>query len=367
VKNYIRSFVKAWIDYVLTSPIALGLASLVLWRFSVNVTHVDKSIIFVDLKNISYIAKRFIEYFHIEKGRIEALKESLTADTDELSHAIVNRCCATYRHIADVFDSERERKKERKKERTGFYCIPSTIALSDIEVADAKKWEILEDTTKQIRCLKLPGYHIDLHKDYVRKRSLAYIDQQLWQLKGRDVLDGGANIGQSALIFSELGVRSIHSFEPARDSFATLLRTIRLNKKERVIVPVNMATSDKKGQLRLYTSGCNAYGASTIPLNTSFYDVQTITIDEYVDTNNLDVALIKLDVEGAEYATILGASETIKKYKPILLISIYHTPKDFFEIKPFVDRLGLGYNFMIRQTPYNSYWAGYELLCYVTQ
>jgi hypothetical protein len=37
----------------------------------------------------------------------------------------------------------------------------------------------------------------------------------------------------------------------------------------------------------------------------------------------------------------LGAEKTIKKDKPILLISVYHTGKDFFEIKPLLESWNL--------------------------
>jgi hypothetical protein len=59
--------------------------------------------------------------------------------------------------------------------------------------------------------------------------------------------------------------------------------------------------------------------------------------------------VIKLDVEGLESEIIRGAIESIKKYKPVLLISIYHTPEDFFHIKPFIENLNLGYNFLVRK------------------
>jgi hypothetical protein len=39
----------------------------------------------------------------------------------------------------------------------------------------------------------------------------------------------------------------------------------------------------------------------------------------------------------------------IIKYKPILLISIYHNKKDFFEIKPLIESWNLGYTFKIRK------------------
>ena len=57
------------------------------------------------------------------------------------------------------------------------------------------------------------------------------------------------------------------------------------------------------------------------------------TVDEFVRQNDVDLTLLKLDVEGAELSVLRGALGSIKGLKPILLISIYHTPEDFFEIK----------------------------------
>jgi FkbM family methyltransferase len=361
MKYYIRGFIKFWIDYFLTSSVAIQIARLILWRANVKENHIDRSFIFADFTNLPYIATKFIEYFHSKGEQIENLKENLLKNTDELSHDVVNRCCSTYKLFAEINQSI----KGKKRGLGNFYCVPMCSELSKIELADAQKWESNENITEHVPHFKLPGYATNLRGEYVRKRSLAYIDRQYWHLEGRDVLDCGANIGQSALIFSELGVRSIHSFEPAHDTFATLVKTIKKNKKEDIVIPIMMATGDKNEILHLYSSSCNSEGASVIPNTTSFFDVKSTTIDEYVHSQNLDVAVIKLDVEGAEYATIIGATETIKKYKPILLISIYHTPKDFFEIKPYLEKLDIGYTFMIRQSPYNVYWNGYELLGYI--
>ena len=51
--------------------------------------------------------------------------------------------------------------------------------------------------------------------------------------------------------------------------------------------------------------------------------------------------------EGAEQEFLRGAINTIKKYKPILLISIYHSIDDFLDIKPMIESWDLGYHFEI--------------------
>lgn len=57
---------------------------------------------------------------------------------------------------------------------------------------------------------------------------------------------------------------------------------------------------------------------------------------------------IKMDIEGAERVALQGGIETIKKYVPKLAISIYHRPRDWYEIIEFLDSLNLGYRFYVR-------------------
>ena len=67
----------------------------------------------------------------------------------------------------------------------------------------------------------------------------------------------------------------------------------------------------------------------------------------------MDVGLITVDVEGAEKDLLSGAIETIKSQKPMLFISIYHSVEDFFEIKPWIENLDLGYKFeIIKEQPW---------------
>ena len=49
------------------------------------------------------------------------------------------------------------------------------------------------------------------------------------------------------------------------------------------------------------------------------------------------MGLIKVDVEGFEPEVIRGALETIKKSHPVLVLSFYHTPEEFYEIKGYIE------------------------------
>ena len=90
--------------------------------------------------------------------------------------------------------------------------------------------------------------------------------------------------------------------------------------------------------------------------------IKTVTIDNFVRENQLEIGLIKLDVEGFEQQVLKGAEETICQQKPILLISIYHNADDFFNIKPWIESLNLGYKFKIFKPTNSAILAGMLLI-----
>jgi FkbM family methyltransferase len=57
--------------------------------------------------------------------------------------------------------------------------------------------------------------------------------------------------------------------------------------------------------------------------------IETITIDEFVEKNNIKrVDFIKADIEGAEKLMLKGAYNVLKNFAPKLSICTYHLPDD---------------------------------------
>lgn len=188
------------------------------------------------------------------------------------------------------------------------------------------------------------------------KNGLCFIPQKnVKALKSKDFIDGGALMGDSALIFNDFSPNKIYSFEPIKYNYGLLQQTIQLNNLENVICPVNLGLSDKEEEIQLHGS----WGSASVHQISDHHNkvhetIRTTTIDKFVQENNLNLGLIKLDIEGNELNTIKGATNSIEKFKPILLISIYHTPNDFFEIKPLIENLNLGYKFLIKKLKPND-------------
>lgn len=67
---------------------------------------------------------------------------------------------------------------------------------------------------------------------------------------------------------------------------------------------------------------------------------ELVSIDDVVREEGLPrVDCIKLDVEGAELAALRGAAETIRRFRPKLIICLYHQPEDLYTLPLYVKSL----------------------------
>lgn len=95
-------------------------------------------------------------------------------------------------------------------------------------------------------------------------------------------------------------------------------------------------------------------------LHFTINDKKNSFIDEcgevVINVNSIDnilkkrlVTFIKMDIEGAEYEALLGAEYTLKKYNPILAISVYHKVEDLYRLQLLIEKICPNtYNYYLR-------------------
>jgi len=193
---------------------------------------------------------------------------------------------------------------------------------------------VLQHSGKEYR---LPVNHFEYPVFFHKLGLLEVPSRVLAQVKGKDVIDGGAYIGDSALALEELEPRTIYAFEPLEENFALLHKTIRINGL-RNVVPLKMGLGAAKGMMNVTPFGSASFRSDIFEGSTRTR-VETTTIDDFVVERGLRVGLIKLDVEGSELDVLLGAKETIEEHKPVLIVSVYHRGQDFFEIPKLIKEI----------------------------
>ena len=117
--------------------------------------------------------------------------------------------------------------------------------------------------------------------------------------------------------------------------------------KVSIVIPIKQALGSCEQEIEINIQSSGSSINRIIQENPPKELIKVNTLDKFVEDKKLEVGLIKVDIEGFEQEFINGALNTIKNQKPTLLISIYHFVDDFFNIKPFIESLNLGYSYRI--------------------
>jgi FkbM family methyltransferase len=130
------------------------------------------------------------------------------------------------------------------------------------------------------------------------------------------IFDIGANIGYYTIQFSKLCKKEVYAFEPMTYQFNVLIRNININNIKNVHVMKNIV-SEELGIKRIFFYGMDNTGSSSVEIKSEKYeDVKTITIDDFVEKNNIEIIdLVKIDVEGHELHVLKGMKNILSKGK----------------------------------------------------
>lgn len=71
-----------------------------------------------------------------------------------------------------------------------------------------------------------------------------------------------------------------------------------------------------------------------------------VSLDSYFENKKCN--FIKMDIEGAEYPALCGGINLIKRDRPILAISIYHSLTDYYRIPQYIMNELQNYKYYIR-------------------
>lgn len=151
-----------------------------------------------------------------------------------------------------------------------------------------------------------------------------YFDKEILPpLKNIRFVDGGGYVGDTAseVIENYPDFAKIYLIEPIEENIRIAKRELAEYKN---IEFISSGISNKKAKLLFNEekSFSTIYGKGT-------QSVEVDTIDNLICE---PIDYIKLDIEGAEQEAIEGARETIKAYRPILAICVYHKAQDWHKI-----------------------------------
>jgi len=164
--------------------------------------------------------------------------------------------------------------------------------------------------------------------DFVQLQEIFLDNAYEYDVAGKNVIDIGMNIGDSAIYFAKKGAKRVIGLEPDKESFDLALKNIEDSKVADIVTPLNKAITVKNEDITLKVwdsfPGSNSLTKyETKPRNSKFHliTVNGIKLEDVIDMfNGEEVGLLKLDCEGCEYDIFNALTkEYFSKIRAILM------------------------------------------------
>ena len=166
---------------------------------------------------------------------------------------------------------------------------------------------------------------IYIGKSIEKYGEFSYLEAKIFEQICKDgdvVIEVGANIGAHTLYLSKLvGNGFVFAFEPQRLVFQNLCANLALNSISNVFA-YQEAVSNENGTIIIPECNFkenNNFGGINIENTKNGTTVNKQKLDNFLNKINR-LKLLKIDVEGMEISVIKGASELIKKFRPIIYV-----------------------------------------------
>jgi FkbM family methyltransferase len=201
---------------------------------------------------------------------------------------------------------------------TLFIASPEFVNIQQASIENSNKIERVRMRNFPFEMDTAPSWNAINREIYKNKTYEPHITREILNtsLDGKNFVDCGANIGYFTMLACFLGAK-VWSFEPNHRNIWFLLRNLEINNFVAEVYPYAVAHKEEimiynpiegNGQIEPFTGRALGTGQEVI---------RTVTLDKILEGVHVDV--IKLDIEGAEWLALSGATELLKS-RPVMFV-----------------------------------------------
>ena len=154
---------------------------------------------------------------------------------------------------------------------------------------------------------------VSMVKDQFIEQQYSWLD-----VKNKNVIDIGANIGDSAIYFALKGAKRVYAFEPYIYSYKIATKNIKLNRLQQRITLLNEGCSEKDESIKIDSRYKN-FGGTDLKMFEKGKEIRITTLGEIIKRFNISYnSVLKIDCEGCEYGVLLGSKNSdLRKFEQI--------------------------------------------------
>ena len=174
-------------------------------------------------------------------------------------------------------------------------------------------------------------YPIEHYFEFINKNAI------------KTVIDGGAYDGLHSVMFTQEfpNCQKVYMFEPSYNAFKNNLIDFLIQKDQRISLIEKALWNESKilefrEEFECKTGSSIVEVKPNIKRPSKIIKIPALKIDDFVQKIEEKIDFIKLDIENAELQALEGAINTIKKDRPQLAVSIYHSDDQFYNVPLFL-------------------------------
>lgn len=190
-----------------------------------------------------------------------------------------------------------------------------------------------------------------------------YWEPDLFPDNTDDVLvDVGAYTGDSIAQYVKVygsGYKKIYAYEVSPDSCEAMQANIDKMSLHDVVIR-NKGAGSQRGELFLSRSASDASANQLSADESAGQRIEVVPLDEDIPE---PVTFLKMDIEGAEWDTLLGCERIISQEQPKLAICVYHGYDDLWRIPALIESMNPNYEMHLRHYGGNLIPTEFVLLC----
>ena len=200
--------------------------------------------------------------------------------------------------------------------KKGYYFFMNLITLGKGVKVTINNFEI-----------KFPvRYHRYFPKDY-EESSFNFLREHC--RSGMVSIDVGAHFGLFSIFLQKQTKGTVYAFEPTPSTLKVLRETLKINRCIDSVHVIPAAVDEKPGKAVFFINNIPGAVSNSLvkPDNAEFpqtgYEVNVMSIDQFVKERNIRIDFIKIDAEGAELGVLKGGWKTINENKPLIILAMH--------------------------------------------
>jgi FkbM family methyltransferase len=191
-----------------------------------------------------------------------------------------------------------------------------------------------------------------LYKRYVEDPYADLIRMHPELFAGGHIIDVGANIGYTAMLFASAADLQfkVYAFEPDPGNFAALDDLIKRRGLQQKVLPIQAAVGEKDGEVQFWRNPAShadrriwtrTLTGTIDPVPAAVISVPLIRLDRFLARLDKPACFVKIDVQGYELPVCLGLLQSMEncpdlriafEYEPVMIAGQGDDPRALLEL-----------------------------------